>query len=81
MFSSTTPVDHHTTMSRWLLFSTKGAVDFVGEEWFAAITNGVMDDWRVWTNKRHLVEPVFCEADKPLAEFRRWAKQFYSTPS
>ena len=78
MYSSTTPVDHHTTMSRWLLFSTKGAIDVVGEEWFDGITTGVMDDWRVWTNKLHLVNPVFCEADKPLVEFRRWAKQFYS---
>ncbi len=42
------------------------------------ITNGVMDDWDVWTNKIHLLPPVFCKADTPLIEFRRWAQQFYS---
>ena len=42
------------------------------------ITKGIMDDWQIWKNKIHRAEPVFCEADKLLVEFRRWAKQFYS---
>ena len=80
MFSSTAPVNQRLTMSRWLLFATKGAIDTAGEEWFDGITKGVMDDWRFWCNKRMVTKPVLCEADKPLAEFRRWAKQFYSKP-
>jgi len=78
MFSSTTPVDNRHTISRWLLCATKNAVDVAGEEWFERITKGVMDDWDVWTNKIHIQNPVFCKADKPLIEFRRWARQFYS---
>jgi nitrite reductase/ring-hydroxylating ferredoxin subunit len=80
MFSSTTPIESRRTHSRWLLFSTKGAIDVIGEDWFAGITKGVMDDWQVWTHKIHLANPVFCQNDTPLAEFRRWAKQFYSEP-
>ena len=81
MFSSTTPIDNHNTISRWLLFATKNAIDVAGEEWFDGITKGVMDDWDVWTNKIHLANPVFCKADTPLIEFRKWARQFYSKPA
>ncbi|MAG31664.1 MAG: FeS-binding protein [Deltaproteobacteria bacterium] len=80
MFTSTTPIDNHNTITRWLLFATKNALSVVGEEWFATITKGVMDDWDVWTNKIHIANPVFCKADTPLIEFRKWARQFYSDP-
>jgi hypothetical protein len=43
-----------------------------------SITKGVLDDMRIWQNKIHRADPVFCEADTLLVEFRRWAKQFYS---
>ena len=78
MFSSTAPVDRSHTVSRWLLTATSNMVDMVGEEWFEAMTKGLNDDMRIWTNKIHRAEPVLCEADKHLAEFRRWVKQFYS---
>ncbi|MBW2362753.1 MAG: hypothetical protein JRG84_17795 [Deltaproteobacteria bacterium] len=78
MITSTAPIGPRATISRWLLFCTKNVADTMGEEWFSRITAGVMDDWRAWCNKIHLENPVFCEADVPLSEFRRWAKQFYS---
>ena len=78
LFSSTSPIDRGHTISRWALTATKNAVDVAGEEWFDGVTGGVMDDWRIWTNKIHRQEPVFCEADDLLVEFRRWAKQFYT---
>ena len=78
MFTSTSPIDRNTTISRWALTTTNNAVDTAGEEWMDNITAGVYDDMRIWTNKIHRAEPVFCEADTLLVEFRRWAKQFYS---
>jgi phenylpropionate dioxygenase-like ring-hydroxylating dioxygenase large terminal subunit len=78
MFSSTSPIDHNTTYTRWALTATNNMVDIAGEEWFKGMTTGVMDDWRIWKNKIHRAEPVLCEADTMLAEFRRWTKQFYS---
>ena len=78
MITSTAPIGPRATISRWLLFCTKNVADTMGEEWFSRITAGVMDDWRAWCNKIHLENPVFCEADVPLSEFRRWARQFYS---
>ena len=81
MFSSTSPIDSGHTITRWLLTATNSTVDVAGEEWFKGMTSGVMDDWRIWTNKVHRADPVFCEADTLLVEFRRWAKQFYSNPA
>jgi len=78
LFSSTSPIDRYHTVSRWALTATKNMVDTAGEEWFDAITRGVGDDMRIWTHKVHRPDPVFCEADELLAEFRRWSRQFYS---
>lgn len=78
MFSSTTPIDRYNTRSRWALVGTNNAIDEAGEEWIASITSGVEDDRRIWSNKIHRKDPVFCEADTYLAEFRKWVKQFYS---
>jgi hypothetical protein len=79
MYSSTTPVDAGHTHSRWLFLVTRKLADIAGEEWIANMQGGVMQDMRIWKNKIHRPEPVFCEADDYLAEFRRWADQFYST--
>ncbi len=81
MFSSTSPVDDANTISRWVMTCTKNMVDLVGEDWFDAMTSGLQDDMRIWKNKIHRAEPVLCEADKLLGEFRRWARQFYSAPA
>ena len=44
--------------------------DVAGEEWIAQIAGGVEDDMRIWKHKVHRADPVFCEADKELGEFR-----------
>ncbi len=78
MFSSTSPVDRHNSVSRWTMTATQNMVDTAGEEWFNGITSGVNDDLRIWGNKIHRQSPVLCEADQLLGEFRRWVRQFYS---
>jgi nitrite reductase/ring-hydroxylating ferredoxin subunit len=78
MFTSTTPIDRDHTISRWALTTTNNSVDVAGEEWMEGITAGLSDDFQIWNNKIHRSDPVLCEADTLLAEFRRWAKQFYS---
>ncbi len=35
-------------------------------------------DFVIWENKRFRPRPPLCEGDGPIAEFRRWAAQFYS---
>jgi phenylpropionate dioxygenase-like ring-hydroxylating dioxygenase large terminal subunit len=79
MFSSTSPVDANHTQSRWLFTVTENLVDLVGEDFIEGMEQGVMQDMRIWSNKIHRPAPVLCEADKLLADFRDWTKQFYST--
>jgi phenylpropionate dioxygenase-like ring-hydroxylating dioxygenase large terminal subunit len=81
MFSSTSPVDENRTHSRWLFTATRNLVDVAGEEFIDGMSRGVMQDMRIWENKIHRIEPVLCEADEYLSEFRKWTRQFYSNPS
>jgi phenylpropionate dioxygenase-like ring-hydroxylating dioxygenase large terminal subunit len=80
MYSSTTPIDESKVHSRWLLTCTKNLVDVAGEEFMKSITAGVEQDFPIWQNKVHRARPVLCDADDTLAEFRKWARQFYTTP-
>jgi hypothetical protein len=81
MYSSTTPIEEKRVLSRWLLTTTKNIVDFAGEEFMTGLTTGVQQDFPIWSNKVHRARPVLCEADAPLAEFRKWARQFYTNPA
>ncbi len=78
MFSSTSPVERDKTHSRWLFTSQRLVADTAGEDWIKGLETGVSQDFRIWQNKRYLPNPVLCEADENLAEFRRWSRQFYS---
>ena len=80
MYSSTTPIEEKKVHSRWLLTATRNVVDYFGEEFMSGLTQGVQQDLPIWSNKVHRARPVLCEADGYLAEFRKWARQFYSNP-
>lgn len=81
MFSSTSPVDAEHAHSRWLFTTTRNMADLAGEDFIEGLQSGVTQDLRIWRNKVHRARPVLCEADVHLAEFRRWARQFYSEPT
>jgi phenylpropionate dioxygenase-like ring-hydroxylating dioxygenase large terminal subunit len=80
MFSSTSPVDRRNTHSRWVFTVSRDFADAAGEDFVQGLTNGVQQDMRIWTHKVHRAQPVLCEADGHLAQFRKWARQFYSEP-
>ncbi len=77
MLAATSPIDHQTTHSRWLFTVTEDMADVAGEDFIDGLTQGVMQDMRIWENKIHRPAPVLCEADKELAFFRKWVRQFY----
>jgi hypothetical protein len=39
------------------------------------------EDIPIWENKVHHARPVLCDGDGPIANYRRWCRQFYSEPS
>jgi phenylpropionate dioxygenase-like ring-hydroxylating dioxygenase large terminal subunit len=78
MFSSTSPVEVDKSISRWIFTVSKNMVDAAGDDFIHSMSQGVLEDMRIWENKIHRPNPVLCDADTFLAEFRQWTKQFYS---
>jgi nitrite reductase/ring-hydroxylating ferredoxin subunit len=78
LFNSTTPIDQQNSKMRWSLTVTRNAIDLGGEDFMQGIAQGVEQDIPIWTHKIYRNEPVLCETDGFIAEFRRWTKQFYS---
>ena len=78
VFVSASPIDATHSKMRWLLSVTKNVADELGEEFMTNIVNGVQADVPIWESKIQRANPVLCETDKSIAEFRRWTRQFYS---
>ena len=81
MFSSTRPIDSdahplalalHGDARTWPTSPARTSSQ--------RLSTGVLQDMRIWKNKIHRASPVLCEADTFLVEFRKWVRQFYSTP-
>ena len=41
---------------------------------------GIEQDLDIWKHKVHRANPVFCEGDHYLGDYRKWARQFYTHP-
>jgi hypothetical protein len=80
MMAATTPIDENSVHSRWLLTATNNMVDLAGEEFMKRITEGINQDLDIWKHKVHRANPVFCEGDSYLGDYRKWARQFYTHP-
>jgi nitrite reductase/ring-hydroxylating ferredoxin subunit len=82
MLSVVTPVDEENVHMRWLLTVTTNLPEAAQQEVIKGITEGtgLEADIPIWENKRFMPNPMLCDGDGPIAEFRRWAAQFYSTP-
>jgi nitrite reductase/ring-hydroxylating ferredoxin subunit len=82
MLSAVTPVDDENVHMRWLLTVTANLPEAARDEVVRGITEGtgVEADIPIWENKRFVKNPMLCDGDGPIAEFRRWATQFYSNP-
>ena len=42
------------------------------------IVKQMNEDVPIWENKIFRPQPVLCDGDGPIAEYRRWCSQFYS---
>ncbi len=49
----------------------------VGAAFIAEVTRQFAQDIPIWENKIHLERPLLCDGDGPIAELRRWGRQFY----
>lgn len=83
MLSSVLPVDAERVHMRWLLTVTANLPPEGRAQVIQGICEGagVAADIPIWEHKRYLSNPVLCDGDGSIAEFRRWATQFYSAPA
>ena len=80
-----TPIDDHT-VHVWGTVSTRALPDPDFTEWlygqmFAAFVREYGNDHRLLQGRRHLEVPALAAGDRPIADFRRWARRFYAPTS
>jgi phenylpropionate dioxygenase-like ring-hydroxylating dioxygenase large terminal subunit len=75
-----TPIDRGTTRIKLGVIARREG----GEEMEAALQRYMEEhavvatqDFEIWENKVHRPAPLLCEEDGPIAEYRRWVRQFY----
>ncbi|MCA9531454.1 MAG: Rieske 2Fe-2S domain-containing protein [Myxococcales bacterium] len=81
--ATTTPIDADHVHARFN-FSVKkigGAEKRVGKAFVAEVTRQLTEDIPIWENKVQHENPMLCDGDGPIGLFRRWCKQFYSSPA
>lgn len=79
--ATATPVDAHTTHVRYAF--TQPRVN--GEEPKGGVAGAIIrdivkqtgEDIPIWENKVYRARPLLCDGDGPIAEYRRWCRQFY----
>lgn len=78
MYNATTPVEDDKTVLRWqMALSSNIEADAMGKSVLDGIAEGVLDDVPIWQEKKYQPNPVLCDGDGPIAQYRKWFKQFY----
>lgn len=75
-----TPIDAEHVHVRWQFAvpkSADGAPTPVGVAFAREFVRQFQQDIPIWESKRYLDRPVLCQGDGSIAQFRRWASQFY----
>ena len=76
---SHTPIDGGSVDSRFSFTQQKADEDSgVAAAVIKEVVRQMEQDIPIWENKRYLSKPMLCDGDGPIAEYRRWASQFYS---
>lgn len=81
-----TPIDGETTHVRMGVIAQMGDAEAAEvrqelQTYMAEHAVFAEQDFEIWENKRFRAQPGLCEEDGPIADFRRWAAQFYSPSS
>jgi nitrite reductase/ring-hydroxylating ferredoxin subunit len=81
-----TPIDRETTcMKLGVIARRDGRADAELEQtlraYMAEHALVAEQDFPIWENKQFRPAPLLCDGDGPIAEYRRWVRQFYPSPS
>ena len=58
--------------------ANENATRGVGAALIADIEKQMREDTPIWEHKIYHERPLLCDGDGPIAQYRRWSKQFYS---
>ncbi len=85
LVGATTPIDEDTCVVRFSFTQPKVDGEAPKGGVAAAIIRDIVkqmnEDIPIWENKQYLERPALCDGDGPIAEYRRWMRQFYSFPA
>jgi nitrite reductase/ring-hydroxylating ferredoxin subunit len=77
-----TPLDEENLKLRWSFTVPKTGdsdrAEGVGRAFMNEFMRQLEQDRPIWENKRYAARPKLCDGDGPIAEYRKWASQFYS---
>jgi 3-ketosteroid 9alpha-monooxygenase subunit A len=84
LVSSITPIDDETQDVRFAFtlrkLPDKDVTKTVGKAFIREVSRQLEQDIPIWEHKTYLDRPVLCDGDGPIGLFRKWSRQFYSTP-
>ncbi|CAH0993103.1 3-ketosteroid-9-alpha-monooxygenase, oxygenase component [Sinobacterium norvegicum] len=76
-----TPIDSQTMSMTFAFTQRKGQRDdqiMMADGLMDKIASDVEDDIPIWEHKIYQADPILCDGDGPIAQYRKWFKQFYA---
>ena len=77
----TTPIDEERCHVRYGFTQPRSLEGGGAAAMIREVVRQTNEDIPIWENKVHHARPVLCDGDGPIANYRRWCRQFYSEPS
>jgi nitrite reductase/ring-hydroxylating ferredoxin subunit len=81
LISAVTPIENNEVDLRFTMYYEEGeeVAAKIGAAFGAEVARQLDQDIPIWEHKRYQPSPALAPSEKPITEFRKWAKQFYVT--
>ena len=81
LVSAVTPLESSEVEVRFTMYYEEGeeTAAKIGAAFGAEVARQLDQDIPIWEHKRYQPSPALAPSEKPITEFRKWAKQFYVT--
>jgi nitrite reductase/ring-hydroxylating ferredoxin subunit len=81
LISAVTPIENNQVELRFTMYYEEGeeVAAKIGAAFGAEVARQLDQDIPIWEHKRYQPSPALAPSEKPITEFRKWARQFYVT--
>jgi nitrite reductase/ring-hydroxylating ferredoxin subunit len=81
LISAVTPIENNEVDLRFTMYYEEGEeiAGKIGAAFGAEVARQLDQDIPIWEHKRYQPSPALAPSEKPITEFRKWARQFYVT--